>query len=98
MNIPDLSQYSEDTVKLVKSLSYMSDRFMSIAFQDHEVQHHIIRTVLNDPDIDLKDTVTQSRFNNILGREITFDSMSRDTNGDVYNVEVENRVDRKSVV
>ena len=95
MNKPDLSQYSEDTVKLVKSLSYMSDRFMSIAFQDHEVQQHIIRTVLNDPDIDLKDTVTQSRFNNILGREITFDSMSRDTNGDVYNVEVENRVERR---
>ena len=91
MNKPDLSQYSEDTVKLVKSLSYRSDRFMLIAFQDHEVQQHIIRTVLNDPDIDLKDTVNQSRFNNILGREITFDSMSRDTNGDVYNVEVMTR-------
>ena len=54
----------------------------------------VTRTGLNDPDIDLAITSTQFRFNNILGREITFDSVSEDTNGDVYNVEVENRVER----
>ena len=91
---PDLSAFSAETVALVMGYSYMSNRFMSFAFRDRDVQEHIIRTGLNDPDIDLAITSTQFRFNNILGREITFDSVSEDTNGDVYNVEVENRVER----
>ena len=91
---PDLSQFSKDVVDLVMGYSYMSNQFMSVAFCDHDVQQHIIRIGMNDPDIELNSTETQLRFNNIRGREITFDSISRDTNGDVYNVEVENRTER----
>ena len=58
------------------------------------MQQHIIRVGMDDPDIELSNTETQFRFNNILGREIIFDSISKDINGDVYNVEVENRTQR----
>ena len=94
MEKPDLSQFSKDVVDLVMGYSYMSNQFMSVAFHDHDVQQHIIRIGMNDQDIELNSTETQLRFNNIRGREITFDSISKDTNGDVYNVEVENRTER----
>ena len=61
---------------------------------DHDVQQHIIRIGMDDPDIELSNTETQFRFNNILGREIIFDSISKDINGDVYNMEVENSTQR----
>ena len=58
------------------------------------MQQHIIRIGMDDPDIELSNTETQFRFNNILGREIIFDSISKDINGDVYNMEVENSTQR----
>lgn len=58
------------------------------------MQQHIIRIGMDDPDIELSNTETRFRFNNILGREIIFDSISKDINGDVYNAEVENRTQR----
>ena len=54
MNKPDLSQFSEDTVRLVMGFSYMSERFMSCAVVDPNVQQHIIRVGMNDPHINLK--------------------------------------------
>ena len=40
---PDLSAFSAETVALVMGYSYMSNRFMSFAFRDRDVQEHIIR-------------------------------------------------------
>ena len=90
----DLSRYNEKTVKKVNEMTYMSDLFMSYAFKDIEVQKHIIRTCMDDPTIDLISTDTQVRFNNINGKEVVFDSVSVDTKGNVYNVEVENDTKR----
>ena len=93
----DLSRYNEKTVAKVNGMTYMSDLFMSYAFKDIEVQKHIIRTCMDDPTIDLISTDTQVRFNNINGKEVVFDSVSVDTKGNVYNVEVENRPSRGSL-
>ena len=86
----DLSRYNEKTVAKVNGMTYMSDLFMSYAFKDIEVQKHIIRTCMDDSSIELISTDTQVRFNNINGKEVVFDSVSVDTKGNVYNVEVEN--------
>ena len=90
----DLSRYNEKTVKKVNEMTYMSDLFMSYAFKDIEVQKHIIRTCMDDSTIELISTDTQVRFNNINGKEVVFDSVSVDTKGNVYNVEVENNKKR----
>ena len=90
MTEKDLAEFNEKTVAKVNGMTFMSDLFMSYAFKDIEVQKHIIRTCMDDPTIDLISTDTQVRFNNINGKEVVFDSVSVDTKGNVYNVEVEN--------
>ena len=97
MTEKDLSQFNEKTVAKVNEMTYMSDLFMSYAFKDIEVQKHIIRTCMDDSTIELISTDTQVRFNNIKGKEIVFDSVSVDTKGNVYNVEVENNKKRGSL-
>ena len=78
-------------------MTYMSDLFMSYALKDSEVLKHFIRTCIGDHSIELNSTATQQRFNNIKGKEIVFDSVSEDSKGNVYNVEVENRPSRGSL-
>ena len=90
MTEKDLAEFNEKTVAKVNEMTYMSDLFMSYAFKDIEVQKHIIRTCMDDSSIELISTDTQVRFNNINGKEVVFDSVSVDTKGNVYNVEVEN--------
>ena len=90
MTEKELSKFNEKTVAKVNEMTYMSDLFMSYAFKDIEVQKHIIRTCMDDSSIELISTDTQVRFNNINGKEVVFDSVSVDTKGNVYNVEVEN--------
>ena len=84
----DLSRYNEKTVKKVNEMTYMSDLFMSYAFKDIEVQKHIIRTCMDDSSIELISTDTQVRFNHINGKEVVFDSVSVDSKGYFYYVDV----------
>ena len=97
MNKKVLSQFNEKTVAKVNEMTYMSDLFMSYALKDSEVLRHFIRTCLGDHSIELNSTGTQQRFNNIKGKEIVFDSVSEDSKGNVYIVEIENRPGRGSL-
>ena len=97
MNKKVISQFNEKTVAKVNEMTYMSDLFMSYALKDPEVLRHFIRTCLGDHSIELYSTATQQRFNNIKGKEIVFDSVSEDSKGNVYNVEIENRPGRGSL-
>ena len=97
MTEKELSKFNEKTVKKVNEMTYMSDLFMSYALKDPEVLKHFIRTCIGDHSIELNSTATQQRFNNIKGKEIVFDSVSEDSKGNVYNVEIENRPGRGSL-
>ena len=97
MTEKELSKFNEKTVAKVNEMTYMSDLFMSYALKDSEVLKHFIRTCIGDHSIELNSTATQQRFNNIKGKEIVFDSVSEDSKGNVYNVEIENRPSRGSL-
>ena len=97
MTEKELSKFNEKTVAKVNEMTYMSDLFMSYALKDSEVLKHFIRTCIGDHSIELNSTATQQRFNNIKGKEIVFDSVSEDSKGNVYNVEIENRPGRGSL-
>ena len=97
MTEKELSKFNEKTVAKVNEMTYMSDLFMSYALKDPEVLKHFIRTCIGDHSIELNSTATQQRFNNIKGKEIVFDSVSEDSKGNVYNVEIENRPSRGSL-
>ena len=97
MTVKEISKFNEKTVAKVNEMTYMSDLFMSYALKDPEVLKHFIRTCIGDHSIELYSTGTQQRFNNIKGKEIVFDSVSEDSKGNVYNLEIENRPGRGSL-
>ena len=76
--------------KFLSELILMDDIFMRIVLKDRKCTEYILQTILQKPDLKVKTQSIQSDLKNLQGRSLILDCLCSDTNGTVYNIEVQN--------
>ena len=76
--------------KFLSELILMDDIFIRIVLKDVKCTEYILQTILQKPDLKVKTQSIQSDLKNLQGRSLILDCLCSDTNGTVYNIEVQN--------
>lgn len=79
---------NEKTVELVMSFTFMTDRFMSNAF-DKEVGEYVLSIIMERP-LKIRKIESQHTEDDVYSRGCRFDIIAEDTDGKFYNIEVQN--------
>ena len=74
----------------IQAMRLMDDDFMTVVFDgDNEITEFLLRILLSRDDLRVKKVTTQKEKRNLFGRSVKLDILAEDTNGKVYNVEVQ---------
>ncbi len=84
-----MNKYTEE----IQQFTLMDDTFMSAVFEDKECAE-ILLSVILEKQLIVSDIKTQYNIQNLQGRSARLDIKAKDTNGNVYNCEVENTSSR----
>ena len=91
MNNLNLSGDRLRAYQTLQSFTLMDDTFMTSVFDnDTEVTAYLINTILGRNDIHVISVVAQDSINNLYGRGVRLDITAVDSNGKIYNIEVQN--------
>lgn len=80
--------FSPKTIETVKSYTYMTDCFMTMAF-DKPVAQHILSVIMGK-NLIVKSVKSQPVEDDFFSRSCRFDVLAEDSNGKIYNIEVQN--------
>lgn len=80
--------FSPKTIETVKSYTYMTDRFMTMAF-DKPVAQHILSVIMGK-NLIVKSVKSQPVEDDFFSRSCRLDVLAEDSNGKIYNIEVQN--------
>ncbi|MBQ7732879.1 MAG: Rpn family recombination-promoting nuclease/putative transposase [Synergistaceae bacterium] len=90
MHKNDDTELMEIIRPVIEGLTLMDDRFMARFLQDSiPCVSAIIRLILNRPDLVIKESHTQFNLSN-FGHALTIDVLAQDSEGKLYNIEVQN--------
>ena len=80
----------EKYLELLKKLRLIDDVFFSVCFDDNAKDvEYILRIILDKDDLKVLRVQTQKSVENIYGRSVRFDVFATDTQGKLYNIEVQ---------
>lgn len=79
----------EEKKAKVEDLRVIDDVFFECLAQDKDVDTEILRTILEDPDLQVVDVVVQSDQRNLYGRSVRLDALCTLGNGTLCNIEVQ---------
>ena len=89
----DLLVSREERLALARKLTLMSDVFMSAVLDDNLACQHVIRTILNKPDLVVQSVRTQYEISKIISHGIRLDVLAVDSENRLYNIEIQKRDD-----
>ena len=84
--------WSEETLQAVEKLCLFDDDFMSLVFErNKEATEYLINTILERDDLQVLEVAGQKEYKNPYfgGRVIKVDIYAKDSNGKVYDIEVQ---------
>lgn len=73
----------------VKNLRPIDDVFFEVLAKNTEVDEEILRTILEDPDLIVVDSIVQSSERNLFGRSVRLDALCELGDGTLCNIEVQ---------
>ena len=79
--------------KEIQQFTLMDDTFMSVVFDDKECAEILLSVILGKQ-LTVDDIKTQYNIQNLQGRSARLDIKAKDTDGNIYNCEVENTSSR----
>ena len=79
----------EEKKKKVSKLRPIDDVFFEVLAEDEGVCEEILRTILKDPSLTVKDVIVQSSKRNLYGRSVRLDALCVLGNGEKCNIEVQ---------
>ena len=91
----DLIGTFEQKKKLVSQFTLLDDTFFSVVMQDEETAEYVLRLCTGIPDLKLIKSNIQKAVRNLVGRSVTLDFLAEDSNGNVFNIEVQNADEKK---
>lgn len=78
-----------DSLDRIERLRLLDDTFISVVFDDKECAEFLIRQLLDDLSLNVVSVTTQKEMKYLNGRSIRLDIHAIDSNGKVYDIEVE---------
>lgn len=73
----------------VRNLRPIDDVFFEVLAKNKEVDEEILRTILEDPDLIVVDSIVQSSERNLFGRSVRLDALCELGDGTLCNIEVQ---------
>ena len=92
----DLIGTFEQKKKLVSQFTLFDDTFFSVVMQDVDTAEYVLRLCTSIPDLKLIKSNIQKAVRNLVGRSVTLDFLAEDSNGKIFNIEVQNADEQKS--
>ncbi len=83
----------EEIKKLVSALTLFDDCFFAAVMMHKDAAEYLLRLCLNKPDLKIIKCSIQHSLRNIAGRSVTLDFIAEDSDGKIYNIEVQNSSD-----
>ena len=71
-------------------MTIFSDAVANAFFSDIFTTQHIIRAVIEQDDLTVTEVKTQTCIDNALGHSVRFDVFAKDTEGNYYDIEIQN--------
>ena len=72
------------------NMTIFSDAVANAFFSDIFTTQHIIRAVIEQDDLTVTEVKTQTCIDNALGHSVRFDVFAKDTEGNYYDIEIQN--------
>ena len=86
--------FQKKDLERLRRFRLMDDDFMSKCFEDNiECTELVVKIVLNRDDLKIEQVHAQHQIKNLQGRSVFLDIYAKDTNGKLYNIEIQ-RADR----
>lgn len=80
----------QDDLQRIRGFRLFDDDFMIVCFDGYiEGTELLLKIILNKPDIRVKRVTTQKVMKNLLGRDIWLDIEAVDSQGKIYNIEIQ---------
>lgn len=79
----------KDYLERIGRLRMLDDDFMSKIFEDPKCAEILLRIILNRKDLTVQHVQVQHSIHNLQGRSVRLDIYAVDTNGKLYDVEVQ---------
>ena len=77
----DMEKYYQS---LIEQFTLLDDTFMRLIFKDIKCTQLLIRTILDNPTLEIKMLEVQSSINNMLTKSVIMEVLATDKNGDIY--------------
>ena len=77
----------ERRVEQMRSLTLMSDIFMSVALNDIPACQYVLRILTGIESLNVREVRTQYRISKIESRDAALDVLAEDASGKLYNLE-----------
>lgn len=94
MEVSNLDKRRQEQLKELKEFTLLDDTFMTKVFEDKECTEVLLRAILGVPDLKVEKSESQASFRNLQHKSIRLDVFATDTEGRVYNIEIQ-RADKK---
>lgn len=79
----------EDKVARIQKFRPIDDTFFEVIAQDPSVSEEILRTVLEDPGLEVVEVQAQRSIKNLFGRSVRLDALCRMGTGALANIEIQ---------
>ncbi len=80
-----------EVVKLVRQMCLFDDDFMSVVFSKPACAEYLLRLILDKKDLSVISSVSQYEIKNVYGRSVRLDILAKDSNGKLYDIEVQRK-------
>lgn len=87
----DLIVTREEKLALARQLTLMSDIFMSVALKDKRACQHVLRIILNCPDLVVQSVRTQYELSKLVSHDAKLDVLASDSKKRLYHIEIQRR-------
>lgn len=84
-----LSKHMERYKETIKNFTVMDDIFARNVFKDRKACEYVLRIILEDEALTVLETHVQMDFKNMHGRSTVLDCVTKDGNGQINNIEIQ---------
>lgn len=92
--LPTWHQRQQELYELIQQYTLMSDLFMSTVLADKEACQHVLRIILKDPGLIVREVVVQKTMSQLYGKSSRLDVTAEDSKGRLLNIEVQNQPEK----
>ena len=84
------SEFKPEYLEAIKKFRLIDDTFFNLCFDgDTACMERLLWAIFNRDDIKVLEVITQRTAQNLYGRSVRFDVLAKDSNGKIYNVEIQ---------